>query len=146
MPQAVRGRKRGRCKVNPNRIIPIFFDLNTWKPHWEFLPNNEQIINLAGYKLPKHPDSALVFKSQARTVINQIGKWLCDEYGFNYLSVKMEEDKRVHHGFSRKIEHQKNNLLRVEKRKQAAIKMAEAKEGLTDSKIIDMVKRDIATS
>lgn len=142
IPQGTRGRKRGRCKINPNRIIPIFFDSNTWKPNWEFLPNCEQIIALAGYKLPSHHDSSIVFKAYARTLTNQISNWLRNEYGFNFLSIKMEEDKRVHYGFSRKMEHQKNNLIRAENRMISAIRMAESKEALTDSRVLQIIKNE----
>jgi hypothetical protein len=131
--------KSGHRRIDPNRIIPCFF-LETGKPNFEFLPNCEQLVQLAHYSWPRNSDTARVFRGNFQTGILQAIIHLQNEWGFNIVAVKFLEDKRVHYGFTRKLELQLNSLVRKEKSRDALIKRAQQVEAITDPKALKLIE------
>jgi hypothetical protein len=131
--------KNGHRKIDPNRIIPCFF-LETGKPNFEFLPNCEQLVPLAHYSWPRNPDTAKIFRGNFQKGIFDAIIHLQNEWGFNIVAVRFLEDKRVHYGFTRKLELQLNSLVRKEKARDASITRAKQVEALTDPRALALIE------
>ena len=94
---------------------------------------------MAGYKWPKNPDIITSYRSRFSVAAHTAINWLRYEFGFGSLvQVRLEEDHRIHVGFTRKLELQMNNLLRFEERENNAHAKKEFIEGMTSPKAIDM--------
>lgn len=135
--------KNGTRKVDPNRVIPCFFIPETGKPNFEFLPNAEQLVTLAYYTFPKNPDSLKVFlRNFQSNGINIAIKHLQNEWGFNIVAVKLPIDKRVHYGFTRKLELQLNSLIRKETARNALIARTQQIEAITDPRALKLESKE----